>query len=157
MATQLSSPAGPSGAVASGGLTTGGAGTPAVGSDSGGFITGGSMDERNSMIVVLRPSTPALVAPIVLFLPSTVTVAKSGEPPPVVALTSPPRTLDTATFAAETLPRWPMTPEAEDSTRMAAWTAAWPTLCAWTCSHAMLNMANGASALMLVVAVLVVR
>lgn len=55
---------------------TGGAGTPAVGSDSGGFITGESMDDMKSMIVVLRPSAAALVAPIVLFLPSTVTVAK---------------------------------------------------------------------------------
>ena len=63
------------------------------------------MDERNSMIDVLRPSAPALVAPIVLFLPSTVNVANPGELPPVVTLTSPSRTLDTATFAAETFPR----------------------------------------------------
>ena len=90
--------------MVSGALTTGGAGTPVVGSDSGGFIMGGSMDERKPIIVVLRPSAPALVAPIVLFLPSTVTVEKPGEPPPLVTLTSPARTLDTATFAAETFP-----------------------------------------------------
>ena len=121
---QLSSPADPGGAVTLGGLRTGGAGTPAVGSDSGVFVIGGSTDDMKSMIVVLMPSAPALVTPTVLFLPSTVTVAKPRELPAVVRLTSPPRTLDTATFAAEIFTRWLMTLGQVETTKVAARTAA---------------------------------
>ena len=76
-----------------------------------------------SMLDVLRPSAPALVAPIVLVLPSTVTVVKPSELPALVPLTSPPCTVDLATFAEETPSCWLMTREQVASTKMAARTA----------------------------------
>ena len=118
----------------SGGLTTGGAGTPVVGSDSGGLITVGSMDDRKSIIVVLMESGVALVAPTVLFLPSTVTVAKPLALPEV-RLNRPPPTFERPTLELEEKPRWLLTGEAVASAKMAACTAAWPRLDAWTCQH----------------------
>lgn len=109
----------------SGGLASGGPGhdTPSFGSNSGGIFTDGPLDEWKLMIVVLS-SIPALVAPLDLFVPSTVIVAKPWALPVPVRLTAPPRPLDTATFDADIPPRWLVTFEAVASTRMAAGTAA---------------------------------
>lgn len=110
--------------MASGELTTGGASTPAVGSDSGGFTTGGSVDDKISATGVLLSSAPALVAPVVFFLPSAVTLVKPLPLLALVRLTRPPPTLDTSTFDAETFPRWLVTLDEAVSARMAARTVA---------------------------------
>ena len=122
----------------SGELTTGGAGTPVEGSESGWLITVGSMDERKSMIVVLMSLEVALVAPTVLFLPSTVTVAKPLALP-AVRLNRPPPTFERSTFELEENPLWLLTGVAVASAKTAACTAAWPRLdAAWICQQEIL-------------------
>lgn len=109
---------------------------PVVKPSSGRLITGGATVERTPTytVVVRMASDLALFNPTVLFLPSTVTVAKS-KALPAARLTRPPPTFDRPRFEPEN-PRSPLTGVVAACANKATWTAAWPRLAAWTCKHA---------------------